>query len=92
MRAPKFLSPMWRNTEQLRHIQLRYGKVLFHLVEHKMMATTGKNVNNVRFLCEELSELYVNYVIYVIPVLESMAWQEDIRFSISPFLWSDAEG
>lgn len=32
MRAPEFLSPIWRNTEQLRNIQLRYGQVLIHLV------------------------------------------------------------
>ncbi|KAK4551902.1 Histidine kinase osmosensor [Recurvomyces mirabilis] len=60
VRASEFLSPMWHNTEQLRHIQLRYGKVLIYLVEHKMMSTIGKNVNNIRFLCDELGELLMN--------------------------------
>jgi hypothetical protein len=73
VRAPELLGPIWRNTEQLRHIQLRYGKVLIHLVEHKMMATTGKNVNNIRFLPDELGQLVVNYLAYPIGVLESMA-------------------
>lgn len=92
VRAPEFLSPMWRNTERTRHIQLRYGKVLIHLVEHKMMAVTGKNVNNVRFLPDDLGELLVNYLVYPIAVLQSMAWQEDITLSISPYLWANADG
>jgi hypothetical protein len=92
VRAPELLSPIWRNTEQLRHIQLRYGKVLIHLVEYKMMATTGKNVNNIRFLPDELGELVVNYLAYPIGVLESMAWQENKNTSISPYLWCDADG
>jgi hypothetical protein len=73
VRAREFLTPMWYNTEQLRHIQLRFRKVLFHLVEHKMMATTGKNVNNIRFLPDELGEYLVDYFVYVVGVLESMA-------------------
>ena len=92
VRAPEFTTPMWRNSEQLRHIQLRHGQVMIHLVEHKMMATTGKNVNNIRFLCDELSELLVNYLVYVVPVLEAMTWQDSIEHSVSPFLWSDSEG
>ena len=92
VRAPELLSPMWRNTEQLRHIQLRYGKVLIHLVEHKMMATTGKNVNNIRFLPDEVGQLVVNYLAYPIGVLESMAWQESRNTSMSPYLWCNAEG
>lgn len=91
-RAPEFLTPMWYNTERLRHIQLRYGKVLIHLTEHKMMNTTGKNVNNIRFLPTEAGELLVNYLVYVVPVLESMTWQEGGRARASPYLWSDAEG
>ena len=59
IRVREFLTPMWHNTEQL-HIQLRLREVLFHLVEHKMMATTGKNVNNIRCLPDELRELLVN--------------------------------
>ena len=92
VRGSEFLCPMWYNTEQLRHIQIRYGKVLIHLVEHKMMMTTGKNVNNIRFLPDELGELVVNYLAYPIGVLQSMAWQEDIKSSISPYLWVDADG
>lgn len=92
VRAPEFLSPMWRNTEQLRHIQLRYGKVLIHLVDHKMMATTGKNVNNIRFLPDDAGELLVNYLAYVIGVLESMAWQENENSQMSPYLWCDTDG
>ena len=92
VRAPEFLTPIWYNTEQLRHIQIRFRRVLFHLVEHKMMATTGKNVNNIRFLPDELGELLVNYLVYVVGVLDSMAWQEDINASIPPYLWSEADG
>ncbi|KAK4551266.1 hypothetical protein LTR86_011263 [Recurvomyces mirabilis] len=92
VRAPEFLSPMWQNTEGLRHIQLRYGKVLIRLVEHKMMAVTGKNVNNIRFLPDDVGELLVNYLVYPLAILQSMAWQEDIALSISPYLWTDAAG
>ena len=93
VRAPEFMSPLWKNTERLRHIQLRYGKVVIHLVEHKMMATTGKTVNNIRFLCDELGELLVNYLVFVVPLLESMAWQEKPK-SHDPdaLLWADADG
>ncbi|KAK6436400.1 hypothetical protein LTR95_007407 [Oleoguttula sp. CCFEE 5521] len=92
VRAPEFPSPMWRNNERLRHVQLRYGKVLIHLVEDKMMAVTGKNVNNVRFLSDDVGELLVNYLVYSMGVLQSMAWQEDITLSVPPFLWVDADG
>ena len=92
VRAPEFVTPLWRNTEQLRNIQLRFSKVIVHLVEHKMMATTGKNVNNIGFLPDDLGELLVNYLAYPIGVLESMAWQEDINSSISLYLWSNADG
>jgi superfamily II DNA helicase RecQ len=92
VRAPELLGPIWRNTEQLRHVQLRYGKVLIHLIEHKMMATTGKNVNNIRFLPDELGQLVVNYLAYPIGILESMAWQENKNASISPYLWCDTDG
>lgn len=86
VRAPEFLAPIWRNTEQLRHVQLRYGKVMIHLVEHKMMATTGKNVNNIRFLCSELGELLVNYLVYVVPLLETMAWHDGSKAVAPPTL------
>jgi superfamily II DNA helicase RecQ len=92
VRAPEFMSPMWRNTERLRHIQLRYGKVVLHLVEHKMMSTTGKPVNNIRFLCDELGELLVNYLVYVVPLLESMAWYDGSKSPADAFLWVDADG
>jgi len=92
VRAPEFGKPMWRNTEQLRHMQLCHGKVMIHLTEHKMEATTGRNVNNVRFLCDELSDLVVNYLIYVVPVLESMGWQDDPNFAVSPFFWHGSDG
>ncbi|KAK6442715.1 hypothetical protein LTR95_001031 [Oleoguttula sp. CCFEE 5521] len=92
VRAPEFLSPMWRNTERLRHVQLRYGKVLIHLVEHKMMGVTGKNVNNIRFLSDDVGELLVNYLVYPLAVLQSMTWQDNISSSLSPYLWVDADG
>lgn len=92
VRAPEFLNPLWRNTEQLRNIQLRYGQVLIHLIEHKMMGTTGKNLNNRRFLPEEQGELLMNYLVYVVPVLDSMAWDEDISSTASPCIWSHADG
>jgi hypothetical protein len=57
-----------------------------------MMAVTGKNVNNIRFLDEQLGKLLINFLVYVLPVLESMAWQDDNSFSLSPFLWCDADG
>jgi hypothetical protein len=37
-----------------------------------MMGIIGKNVNNIRFLLEEQGELLVNYLIYVVPMLNSM--------------------
>jgi hypothetical protein len=51
-----------------------------------MMGTTGKNINNIRFLPEEQGELLVNYLIYVVPVLDSIAWEEDIRSAASPYI------
>jgi superfamily II DNA helicase RecQ len=92
VRAPEILSPMWRNTERLRHIQLRNGKVMIHLLEHKMMATTGRTRDNIRFLCDELGELLVNYLVYVVPLLESMAWQGGSEDCANAFLWVDEKG
>jgi hypothetical protein len=74
VRAPEFMSPMWQNTERLRHIRLQYRKVVLDLVEQKMMATTRKTVNNIRFHYDGLRGLLVNYLVYVTPLLESMAW------------------
>lgn len=51
-----------------------------------MIATIGKNVNNIRFLPNELGELLVNYLAYAIGVLESMAWQENKNTSILLYL------
>ena len=36
------------------------------------MATTGKNVNNIRFLYNELGELTITYLVYIVPVLEAI--------------------
>ena len=57
-----------------------------------MMATTGKNVNNIRFLPDELGEYLANYLVYGVGVLEAMAWQEDINATISPYLRTEANG
>ena len=52
----------------------------------------GKNVNNIRFLSDDGGELLVNYLACPLGVLQSIAWQEDIKSSISPHLWFDAHG
>jgi hypothetical protein len=57
-----------------------------------MIGTTGKNINNIRFLLEEQGELLVNYLIYVVPVLDSMTWEENIRSAASPYIWSHTDG
>jgi hypothetical protein len=48
---------------------------------------------NIRFLCDELGELLVNYLVYIVPLLESMAWKEKPK-SHDPdaLLWADADG
>jgi len=93
VRAPEFLGPMWQNTESLRHVQLRYGKVMIHLVEHKMVSTSGRNVNNIRFLCDELGELLVTYLVFVVPLVESMVWQEEPKaHTTNVYLWADGDG
>ena len=51
-----------------------------------MMAVIGKNVNNVRFLPDDVGELLVNYLVYPMSVLQSMAWQDDVALSTSPYL------
>jgi len=87
------MAPMWKNTERLRHVQLRHRKVMIHLVEHKMMATTGRNVNNIRFLCDELGELLVNYLVFVVPLVESMAWQQEPNaHAANAYLWTGNNG
>lgn len=92
VRAPELRKPTWRNTKRLRHMQLLHGKVMIHLTEHTMEAVTGWNLNEVLLLCDELSNLVVNHLIYVIPVLELMGWQEDSTFATSPLLWSGSDG
>ena len=53
--------------------------------------TTRKNVNNIRFLLDQLGELLVNYLAYPIRVLQSIAQQEDVKYTISPYLQVDVD-
>ncbi|KAG9512641.1 hypothetical protein KCU93_g10298, partial [Aureobasidium melanogenum] len=57
-----------------------------------MMATAGRARDNIRFLCDELGELLVNYLVYVVPLLESMAWQAGSKDCANAFLWVDEKG
>ena len=90
--APAFLSPSGSTPNSFDVYRFVFGKVLIHLVEHGMMATTGKNVNNIRFLSNVAGGLLVDYLVYCIGVLESMAWQGHIHASVFPYLWSEADG
>jgi hypothetical protein len=65
---------------------------MIHPLEPKMMATTGRTRDNIRFLCDELGELLVNYLVYVVPLLESMVWQGGSKDCANAFLWVDEKG
>ena len=61
----------WRNTQRRRHITLRHDQVIIHVKYHKGQQQTGKYKDNIRFLAYPISDLLLDYIVYVLPLRQT---------------------
>jgi len=87
LREPEFFSMMWRNTEQRRHITVRFGRVMIHTTYGKQQQQQGLRQDSVRFLAQPIGNLLLDYLVYVLPLRERFLRQSSPRALLPPLLW-----
>jgi len=87
VREPEFFSMTWRNTQRPRHITIRHRKVMIHLQYNKSQQQTGKLRDNIRFLADPVSNLLLDYLVYVQPLRRIFLRQWSPQATLSPFLF-----
>lgn len=88
LREPELFSIQWRNTQQKRNIGIKDGRVLIHTWYHKNQQQTSHHKHNVRFLHAQVGDLLVNYLVYVVPLLEVFLRASKPHALVSEYLWT----
>ncbi|KAK3669171.1 hypothetical protein LTR78_010947 [Recurvomyces mirabilis] len=87
VREPEFFSMTWCNTQRPRRITIRHRRVMIHLQYHKSQQQTGQLRENIRFLARPVSNLLLDYLVYVQPLRRTFLRQSSPRATLSPFLF-----
>lgn len=80
----------WRNTQRPRHITIRHKQVMIHLQYDKSQQQTGKLRDNIRFVADPVSNLLLDYLVYVQPLRRIFLRQRAPQATISPVLFEKA--
>jgi hypothetical protein len=87
IRENEFFSMTWCNTQRRRSITLRHKRVMIHVKYHKGQEQTGLYKDNIRFLAQPVSDLLLDYFVYVLPLRQIFLRQSSPKGLLSPFLW-----
>lgn len=87
VRESEFFSITYRNTQRRRSITIRFDRVMVHVQYHKGQQQTSDYKENVRFLANPISELLLDYIVYVLPLRERFLRQTSPGSLLSPYLW-----
>jgi len=84
LRGPELLSMTMWITEKLRSILLKHALVILYTTYHKGQAQWGSYKDNIRFAPDEVGNLLINIIVYILPLLTIFEWLD--RRLLSPFL------
>ena len=87
LREPEFLSMTWRNTQRPRSITIRHERIMVHVKYHKGQQQTGRYKDNIRFLAHPISNLLLDYIVYVQRLRQLFLRHSSPKALITPFLW-----
>ncbi|KAM0271094.1 hypothetical protein ACHAQH_009227 [Verticillium albo-atrum] len=88
LREAELFSILWKNTQRHRSIGLKHGRVMVHTTYHKGQQQTGKYKDNIRFLPAALGDLLIDYLVYVVPLVQAFARHAAPGTVVSPYLWT----
>lgn len=88
LREGELFSILLRNTQRHRNVGLKHGRVMVHVTYHKGQQQTGKYKDNIRFLHPAFGDMLVDYIIYVLPLLQAFLRHSRPGAVLSPYLWS----
>lgn len=92
LRAPEILSADTANTERMRHVYVWAKQVAIHITYHKSQESRGKARDNLRFLPNEIGNLILLYVLYVLPLRKLLLQERYPDKRLSTRLWTDRRG
>ncbi|KAJ6787592.1 hypothetical protein PWT90_08516 [Aphanocladium album] len=92
LRAPEILSADTANTERMRHVYVWTKQVAIHVTYHKSQENRGKARDNLRFLPNEIGNLILLYVLYVLPLRKLLLQERYPNKRLSTRLWTDRKG
>lgn len=87
VREPEFFAMTWCNTQRRRRITIRHERVMIHLQYHKGQQQTGNFKENIRFLAHPVSDLLLDYLVYVQPLRQIFLRQSSPKGLLSGYLF-----
>ncbi|KAI7064978.1 hypothetical protein KC365_g12451, partial [Hortaea werneckii] len=87
IRESEFYEMIWRSTQRRRSVTICHDRVMIHVRYHKGQQQTGRFKENIRFLAHPISDLLLDYIVYVLPLRQVFLRQQSAKALLSPFLW-----
>src|SRR6185312_12546072 len=87
LRGPESMSVTWRNTEKIRSVFLKHGRVMIYTTYHKGQAQWGTPKDNIRFLTVDAGDMLLDFMVYVRALRKLFLWKQHGRL-LPPQLWT----